>query len=227
MPFGANPRGRIEGRLNVPSLTGSDLWINGRFDGDVGGVRTAMTATLDGDKLDRGGRRERESEGAARTLAPDLPVQAPILVHLDGEGTLPNVGFRAQTRFGRGVLDLDGTVGLAEPVGGSTRFRAEDVDLREVWPGTPTSKVAALGEVSVSVRHGRPYGAFRFRTEPGHLADRRRSRALAPPGDSANPRPVRGRSSTNQGRRSRPTSTFVDLLTARCSASMLPRRSRI
>jgi translocation and assembly module TamB len=167
LPEGANPRGEVSGRIRLP--THGDAVFQGKFDGDVGGLLTLAEARLEGTTLSAS-LSARTSATLPRTLAPDVPLTAPLRIRAGASGPLSKLPVWAHVTLGQGTVDVEGEVSLARVLLMTATLRAKHLDLADAVSGGPHSDLSAVADASLSVVTGRPQGTFRVTTEPGRVA---------------------------------------------------------
>ncbi len=168
-PAGADLDGFLAATLTLPATSGQSLGLHAAIQGTAGSLPLDLIAELDGMNLRADVRAHDLTGERLRTLVPQLPRAVPVDVHVFAHGRIAKEAptdptpslhavVHAEAASARIVtfatLTLhDGTDGLAAPTL-SAVARAEHVDLSEILPAGPPSRLGA--EVHANVTLGAP-----------------------------------------------------------------------
>ncbi len=163
LPGGLEARGDATGHLALPSADGADFGLHVTTQATVGGIAAQADATYDGAHVDATVDVPAASPEAVRVLLPSWPVGAPLSVHAEAHGALPQLTVRAHAALAKATLDVSGPVTLVPRLQASLHVEAKGIDARTVAPasGPPPTDLGASGDVSVVTK---PDGAVTVQT---------------------------------------------------------------
>jgi len=153
LPSGNDARGDVEGRLTVPSGSGGALGLSGEFHGTVGSIDTRANATYDSGVLEAVLDVPAAAPDRMRALLPSWPLTAPLAVHAEGRGTLPELDVHVHGVLQSGSVDVTGPVVLV-PLQAQLHVDVRAIDPHGMLASIPASDVTAAGAVTIVTAPG-------------------------------------------------------------------------
>ncbi|HEU4535759.1 MAG TPA: hypothetical protein VFS00_16650, partial [Polyangiaceae bacterium] len=133
-----HPHGTAEYHLRVPEPDDPrpvQMWAS--FNGELGAVPAALTARLEGGRLDARLDVARATAAEVRSLLPGLPLRDEVAGRLEAHGVLPDLGFEGEVTVGPGRVGLRGEAELGSPVAITAQLEARGLDARSFFEGAP------------------------------------------------------------------------------------------
>ncbi|HVU00720.1 MAG TPA: translocation/assembly module TamB domain-containing protein [Polyangiaceae bacterium] len=159
-------RGRTAGGVTIDLATDRPPKIQGRFDGDVGGVDAAVRAELVGTELSA----TLHGRAAAGKTSPAVPLSlgSPLTVDADARGELRTLSLRARGMLGDGRVDVQGTLSTDPAVRFDGTVTAEHLSLAEVSADAPVTDLFAAGRGTITLQ-GSPRADFALAVAPTRI----------------------------------------------------------
>lgn len=139
-----HPRGTAEYHLRVPEPDASRpvlMWAS--FNGELGKAPAALTAKLEGGRLDARLDVARATAAEVRSLLPIMPLRDEISVRLEARGQLPDLSFEGELGVGPGRLWARGEAELGSPTTIEGQVEARKLDARSFFEGAPATALGA------------------------------------------------------------------------------------
>ncbi|AKU94656.1 hypothetical protein AKJ09_01320 [Labilithrix luteola] len=169
LPRGADPKGHLEGRFQMPSATGKDMELAASFTGTIFGATSELRASLDGKRVD-GTFDARDLTGEHVRAASELEIRDQVVFHAEAHGTLPRVAAAAHASLGRGTVDAKADLDLSDGFAARGTVSARNVDLQAVVRSAPSSDLGFDASADVMFpKKGGVSGTVSVDTLPGRI----------------------------------------------------------
>ncbi|MCU0683657.1 MAG: translocation/assembly module TamB [Polyangiaceae bacterium] len=139
-----HPHGTAEYHLRVPEPDDPrpvQMWAS--FNGELGAVPAALTARLEGGRLDARLDVARATTAEMRSLLPGLPLRDEIAGRLEAHGLLPDLAFEGEATIGPGKLGVRGEAELGSPLAITAQVEARGLDARSFFEDAPAFVLGA------------------------------------------------------------------------------------
>jgi translocation and assembly module TamB len=159
LPGQLDAQGDAEGHLALPSPLGHDLGLRIATRATVAAIAIQADATYDGGHVDATADVPSATPDQARALWAAWPLAAPVSVHAEAHGALPQLAVRAHASLDAATLDLGGPVTLVPRLQASLHVDAKGIDARALAPSSslPHTDLGASGDASIVTK---PDGAM-------------------------------------------------------------------
>jgi translocation and assembly module TamB len=149
LPGGLDAKGDAVAHLALPSPDGRDFGIKVATHATVGTVTLQADATYDGGHVDAAVDVPAATPEQVRALWPPWPIAAPVALHAEAHGALPELAVRAHAALEAATLDIDGSVTVVPRLAASLHVDAKGIDARSLAPSAPPrTDLGASGNVS-------------------------------------------------------------------------------
>lgn len=140
---GADARGIVSVRIRQPGW----VWVS--FDGHLGEVQLGSVVRIEESRVQATVDLPRARPSEVRALLPGYPLQEDAALHVDANGTLPNLQVTAELRAGRTRLSAQGPLTVTNQVGAHLEVEGQSVDLRTALPAAPETQLDFYGALQV------------------------------------------------------------------------------
>ncbi len=166
LPGQLDAQGDAEGHLALPSAQGQGLGLRVATRATVAAIGVQADAAYDSGHLDATADVPSATPDQARALFAAWPLAAPVSVHAEAHGALPQLAVRAHASLEAATLDLDGPVTLVPRLQASLHVDAKGIDARALAPSSspPHTDLGASGDVSIVTK---PDGAITMQVAMG------------------------------------------------------------
>jgi len=149
LPGGAQAQGSIEAHLAQPSPRGGDRALRMSWRGTVDAIAESGQLTYDAGEIDAVLDVPVAKPDDLRELFPRSPLTETASVHAEARGSLRDFYVRARASVGRGTVEIDGPVTVAEDVQASLHATAQSFDAHAVSTSVPRTSVDASANISM------------------------------------------------------------------------------
>ncbi len=163
LPGGVDGHGDATGHLSLPSQEGAPFGLHVTTQATVGAIAAVADATYDGAHVDATADVPAASPEQVRALLPAWPLEAPVSVHAEAHGALPQLTVRAHAALAATTVDVAGPVTVVPRLQASLHVDAKGIDARTLAPASspPHTDFAASGDVTIVTK---PDGAMTVQT---------------------------------------------------------------
>lgn len=169
LPRGADPKGHLEGRFQMPSASGRDMEMGASFTGTIFGATSELRGSLDGKQVDATFD-ARDTTGEHVRAASELEIRDQVVLHAEAHGELPHVATSAHASLGRGTVDAKADLDLSDGLAVRGTTSARNVDLHAIVRSAPSSELGFDASADVRFpKNGGLAGTVSVDTLPGRI----------------------------------------------------------
>lgn len=169
LPRGLGPRGTLGVRLRIPIAGSEGMELDGRFDGDLGGIPVTADGRVAGSRIDARLDARDEAGAGTRALLNEVSIREAVSLHAEAHGELPHLDVSATLGLGEATVAARAAIDAGE----ATRVRgtasARRVDLAALFAGAPRSDLGLDARADLSFGEGGPSGEIALGTLPGRI----------------------------------------------------------
>jgi len=171
LPQGVDPAGDLQASLEIPAASDKALAARAHYRGTAAQIPVALDASFVDNQLVATLEAREISPAALKKQVPGLELRSPATLSASAQGKLPKLSGTFSLGAGSGKVDGDFELGLDADLSAKTNVRAHDVDLAELTPSAPPSKLDFTLHAAVVVpKVGTITGNFELATQPALVA---------------------------------------------------------
>jgi len=144
---GADVVGSLEAHVEKPTAATVPTFARIAWDGTVGAIAESIRGSLVADRIDAVVDMPEVRPDSLRTVWPASPVDRSARLHLEAHGTPAGVEVDLHTGIGEAALDATGPLVLRGEQTANVTLRARGIDLHELAPSAPRSRLGLTGQV--------------------------------------------------------------------------------
>jgi len=171
LPQGVDPVGDLQASLDIPAASAKPLGARAHYRGTAARIPVELDASFVNNRLAATLEARDISPSAVQKQVPGLELRSPATLSAKAEGTLPKLNGAFSLGVGSGKVDGDFELDLGKALTAKANIRARDLDIAELTPSAPASKVALTLQAGVVVPEVGPItGTFELATQPSLIA---------------------------------------------------------
>lgn len=171
LPQGVDPMGDLQASLDIPAASDKPLGARAHYRGTAAQIPVALDATFANNQLSATLEAREISAAALQKQVPALQLRSPASLSASAAGQLPKLDGAFSLGAGTGKVDGDFELNLGEDLTAKANVRTRDLDIAELTPSAPSSKLDSTLHASVTVPQAGPIsGNFEFATQPSLVA---------------------------------------------------------
>lgn len=167
-PAPMRPTGTADYHLRISYDAPPKMWAG--FQGRLGEMYTAVSAKLEGTKIDAAIDVPKVSPDELRTLIPSAPIHESVTAKLIVQGTLPSLELTGRIIAGPSELDLQATTMLDAPLKLDAEVKVRDLDPRIFDPSLPPASLGGDAQVKAVLDPSAPQAEIEAMTFPFTLS---------------------------------------------------------
>lgn len=171
LPQGLDPVGDLQASLDIPSASDKSIGARAHYRGTAARIPLELDANFVDDQLTATLEAREISAAAARQQVPGLELRSPATLSASVRGKLPQLNGAFSLGVGSSKLDGDFELRVGDDLNARANVRARALDLAELTPSAPASKLdLTLHAAVVAPKTGPISGNFELATEPSLVA---------------------------------------------------------
>ena len=171
LPAGVDPKGQLQGSLDIPAAASQPLAARAHYQGDAAGIPIVLDASYLDLKLAATLQARDIPPAAVAKQIPGLQLRSPAMLSASAEGKLPELRGTFALGVGSGQIDGDFELFLQSDLRAKTNVRMHGLDLAELARSAPASSLdLTLHAAVLAPQSGPVSGHFDIASQPSVLA---------------------------------------------------------
>ncbi|HEY3256399.1 MAG TPA: translocation/assembly module TamB domain-containing protein, partial [Polyangiaceae bacterium] len=171
LPQGVDPVGDLSASLDIPAASDKPLGARAHYQGTAAQIPIALDASFLDSKLSATLEAPEIPPALVQKQVPALELRSPATLSASAEGKLPELHGAVALALGSSKIAGDFELGLNDDLSAKTNLRAQGLDLTELTPKAPPSKLDfTLHAALLAPKSGPVTGNFEIASEPSRIA---------------------------------------------------------
>jgi len=171
LPQGVDPIGELQASLDIPAASDKPLGARAHYRGTAAQIPLALDASFIDNLLSATLEAREIPPAAVQKQVPALALRSPATLSASAQGTLPKLNGAFSLGTGSSKVDGDFELNLGDDLTVKANVRTHALDLAELTPSAPASKLdLSLHATVVAPKTGPVAGNFELATQPSSIA---------------------------------------------------------